>query len=641
MALVFCLSCSLALALLPSLASANASQFTGVAAPADDATATVAPGTAVMSLPDVDANIGQTLTVKVSVDTPASRGAEFGISFDPSVLSCNSVVVGSFYSSWATAQGGSTLVLPQGTCDNTDGLVTDTGMFIEGAGEAGPSGQGVIATVSFTALANGTSPLMLQDAVVSGANSATVHDLPTLTVNGQVIVGPTPVPTATFTPTPTPVPTATETPTPSPSPTSSDTPTPGPSPTAEPSPMGFVGSPYCDRADVNGDGRVDATDLALVGLFWGERGTPGWIPEDVFPDGFIDVTDLSVVGLCWGPAVTMGATPEPTPTPTLTPTPTATPTPTPMPTATPAPTFSAGSPTDTPTSGGYPTDTPEPTGTPVPLPPSDSRYSVVPAQLNVAPGATFSLAVDLEADRPIRAGSIDLAFDPAVLQCTKAAEGTLLSSWAQANGGSTFVFPLAACDNTAGTASIGISILGAVSDPADPGGATGTGSILLLTFKAQTAGTSAITLTDYVLADQHGNKVGAGLDNGQVVVGSVASTPDPSGTPGSGTPIPTPNATATPTPTPHAGTGSTHRVYLPLVKENRPSTGARHSAAHTLAPAKAMDRPPTGVVAPPTPSRRATGTPQPRTSPLPLLERAITSTIATSGADPLRRLARP
>ncbi len=288
-------------------------------------------------------------------------------------------------------------------------------------------------------------------------------------------------------------------------------------------------------------------------------------------------------------ATSTGTGPAPTATPTWTPTPSSTPvpattltraapaatptwTPTPSSTPVPATTLTRAAPTATPTwsptpsstpsppptstySGGNPTQTPAPTYTPVPTKATNSRYSVVPAQVTVAPGATFNLEVNLEADRPVRGGSIDLSFDPAVLQCTSAAEGKLLSTWAQANGGSTFVFPAAACDNTAGTATIGISILGANSDQANPGGTTGAGSFLLLTFKAQAAGTSAITINDYVLADEHANKVGAGLVDGQVVVSASGATPSatPStatGSAGTVTASPTLFGSSTPTATP-------------------------------------------------------------------------------------------
>ena len=58
-------------------------------------------------------------------------------------------------------------------------------------------------------------------------------------------------------------------------------------------------SPGGLTGDVNGDGRVNALDLVLVGQHFGETGPPGWIPEDVNVDGSIDVLDLILIGQYW------------------------------------------------------------------------------------------------------------------------------------------------------------------------------------------------------------------------------------------------------------------------------------------------------------------------------------------------------
>lgn len=48
--------------------------------------------------------------------------------------------------------------------------------------------------------------------------------------------------------------------------------------------------------DLNGDGRVDEADIALIEAHFGETGTPGWIPEDVNRDGVVDILDVVLVG---------------------------------------------------------------------------------------------------------------------------------------------------------------------------------------------------------------------------------------------------------------------------------------------------------------------------------------------------------
>jgi hypothetical protein len=52
--------------------------------------------------------------------------------------------------------------------------------------------------------------------------------------------------------------------------------------------------------DVNGDHICDITDIALIGLHFGETGSPGWIPEDVNGDGVINLLDLVYVGIYYG-----------------------------------------------------------------------------------------------------------------------------------------------------------------------------------------------------------------------------------------------------------------------------------------------------------------------------------------------------
>jgi hypothetical protein len=56
--------------------------------------------------------------------------------------------------------------------------------------------------------------------------------------------------------------------------------------------------------DINGDGKVNATDKLLWKKRLGWEGTPGTIPEDINCDGKVDATDQSILstrlGLGWG-----------------------------------------------------------------------------------------------------------------------------------------------------------------------------------------------------------------------------------------------------------------------------------------------------------------------------------------------------
>jgi PKD repeat protein len=52
--------------------------------------------------------------------------------------------------------------------------------------------------------------------------------------------------------------------------------------------------------DLNGDGVCNIGDVVVIGLHWGESGTPGWIPQDLNSDGVINIGDVVVLGLHWG-----------------------------------------------------------------------------------------------------------------------------------------------------------------------------------------------------------------------------------------------------------------------------------------------------------------------------------------------------
>jgi hypothetical protein len=55
--------------------------------------------------------------------------------------------------------------------------------------------------------------------------------------------------------------------------------------------------------DVNVDGMVDISDLAIMGQNWGDATVPGgtgWGNGDLNSDGMIDIADLSLMGPTWG-----------------------------------------------------------------------------------------------------------------------------------------------------------------------------------------------------------------------------------------------------------------------------------------------------------------------------------------------------
>ena len=53
------------------------------------------------------------------------------------------------------------------------------------------------------------------------------------------------------------------------------------------------------RWDINGDGKVNNADMALVQQKMGATGTPGWIKEDINSDGIVSILDMIVIGQNW------------------------------------------------------------------------------------------------------------------------------------------------------------------------------------------------------------------------------------------------------------------------------------------------------------------------------------------------------
>jgi hypothetical protein len=118
-----------------------------------------------------------TVEVRISTDTPC-RGAQCVLSFDPSLMRCDSVGEGEFFKGWATANGASTIMIPQSpNIDNALGHVPVTGIAIFGGGERGPKGSGVLFTYHFTALADGTASLTLSDVVVIDVSGQAIAEV--------------------------------------------------------------------------------------------------------------------------------------------------------------------------------------------------------------------------------------------------------------------------------------------------------------------------------------------------------------------------------------------------------------------------------------------------------------------------------
>ncbi len=168
--------------------------------------------------------------VDVVVDDAANLGAfEFAVDFDPAVIAFVGVAEGPFLSS----TGRTTMCFP---------LYLDVGSIQFGCASsgmaAGPNGSGVLATITFSPVAVGTSPVDLHNVMLCDPLGDGFPCLEPQDGSVEVVsdAPPTPTPTLTGTPTPTPCPggvcpTATNKPAPPAghSRTRADTPTPVPS----------------------------------------------------------------------------------------------------------------------------------------------------------------------------------------------------------------------------------------------------------------------------------------------------------------------------------------------------------------------------------------------------------------------------
>ncbi len=137
---------------------------------------------------------GQTVTVTIGVDaTAATRGAQAGITFDSSLLQCESATLNdTFYTTWAASNGS--VALPIGippVIDNTTGNVSTMGIALVG-GSGGPVGSGTMVTLEFTALAQGVADIELTDALVMSTGTDPLSPLQEEYAQVEIATGQTP-----------------------------------------------------------------------------------------------------------------------------------------------------------------------------------------------------------------------------------------------------------------------------------------------------------------------------------------------------------------------------------------------------------------------------------------------------------------
>ncbi len=141
----------------------------------------------IISAPFVTVGVGDTIAIEISIaDAVDLIGWQFDLAFDPTIVSANSVTEGSFMTGFGTTLSPpatfSPGVIAGGAIFGVTGFFNDL--------PPNPSGDGVLATIQFTALAAGVSPLTFSNVFVN------FEDLGFEVANGQITVtGPSaPVP---------------------------------------------------------------------------------------------------------------------------------------------------------------------------------------------------------------------------------------------------------------------------------------------------------------------------------------------------------------------------------------------------------------------------------------------------------------
>jgi hypothetical protein len=135
---------------------------------------------------------GSSFDVQVRFDCPvATRGAQFGLSFDPRLVEAAGVDEGDYYRGWGTQNGASTVLVPGVQIDAQRGWVRTLAIaLLGGPGELGPVGSGVLATAHFQAKAgtSGNATIALENVVVSQLQAnGTLASAPSVQVIGVAI----------------------------------------------------------------------------------------------------------------------------------------------------------------------------------------------------------------------------------------------------------------------------------------------------------------------------------------------------------------------------------------------------------------------------------------------------------------------
>ena len=273
------------------------------------------PAVVSVSAPISPVSHGQQFTVNITVQpNNAIAGAQFSLSFNPSLVIINSVTEGNLLN-----QGAANTYFMTGTINNTVGTLTNVAGAIITPGQT-VSAAGIFAVITMTASSSsGTCPLTLSNVVIGDING---NSLSVNVANGQVINTPPSITTSSLPNGIVGVPysqtlTAIGGTTPftwtiasgtlpaglslSSAGVISGTPTTAGGPTSVIFRVTDTASATATKSlpitmvyaawDVNMDGTVNVLDMGFISQHFGETGTAGWIREDVNADGMVNILD--------------------------------------------------------------------------------------------------------------------------------------------------------------------------------------------------------------------------------------------------------------------------------------------------------------------------------------------------------------
>lgn len=515
--------------------------------------------TAVCVLPASQvAETGATFAAEVVADNVTNLGAyQFTLSFDPGIVSFVGGTDASFLGSTGrdvscfgpSASGGSVSM----TCITT----TSGGP----PGPDGPNGAGTLASLQFSGLVPGDSPLALSDVIITDIEGNSIP-ASTLDADVTIIQGPTPTPcpggvcptstaTATLTPTATPAGGVTTVRVDPPSQTQQEGST---------FPVSVVVENVTDLASYQFTLAFDNTALEFLdvtnGTFLGSTGRPVFCPSSLVGENTVRMACVTSGGTPAGPSGSgvlaelsfRAASGSFAGTPTLVDlfdVELSDPLGNDIPKEVQDGTVIVEAPTPTPCPGGVcPTATPTSSPTPTPTPFTDvcvagsgADVCVKPASLDVSAGDGFS--VDIVADDVTNLGafSFTLGFDSSILAFDSATGGPFLGSSGREV---TCLSPVVGSDDVT---------FNCLTTEAAPPGPDGAGILASVDFTAGAEGTSPLSLLSVTLSDIEGTAIPTTDHDGTVTVfpGPVpTATVTPTATPTSATPSPTPTpATAT------------------------------------------------------------------------------------------------